>query len=316
MTRAVRFAEFGGPEVLQVVDTPTREPGDGEVRVRLAAAGLNPADYKRFRGRYPGRPELPAGVGRELAGVVVATGPATGRLAAGDSVFGTVPDGALVEDLVVEEARLAFVPRALSWEIAGGLALAGQTAWDALASQALRPGDTIVVTAAAGGVGGMLSQLAVHAGLRVIGSASERNHDWLRSRGIEPVPYGTEFPAAVRALVGDRIPAAGFDLHGAEEVRQLLDLGIPPARVNTNAVVDPPAGVQRVGRGPTALDTLGSLAALVVAGRLEVPIAATYPFDEAAEAYAFLEAGHLRGKVVLRGAADAELAELAGTSEP
>ncbi len=192
-------------------------------------------------------------------------------------------------------------------DVAGGLALAGQTAWDAIASQGLKAGDTILVSACAGGVGGILSQLAVHAGVRVIGSASPGNHAWLRSRGIEPVEYGPGMVDAVRALLVDGAPpTAAFDLHGAESLGQFLEIGVPPERINTNAmgIADLPPGVRRVGRGSTDLATLATLAALVVDGAVEVPIAGRYPLERVADAYAFLEAGHLRGKVVVSGLDD------------
>jgi len=134
--------------------------------------------------------------------------------------------------------------------------------------------------------------------------ASPGNHDWLRSRGIEPVEYGPGFVDAVRALLpAGTAPTAGFDLRGTESLAQLLELGIPPERLNTNAMgaATPPPGVRRVGRGPTNLATLATLAALVVDGAVEVPIAARYPLERIAEAYTFLEAGHLRGKVVVGG---------------
>jgi NADPH:quinone reductase-like Zn-dependent oxidoreductase len=313
VSRVVRFDRYGGPEVLRVVDEPDAAPGPGEVRVALRAAGLNPADYKRRRA--PGAYEVafPAGIGRELAGIVDATGPGVERLAAGDQVFGTVPDGAFAEHLVQSEDRFAFKPAELSWEVAGGLALVGQTAWDALGSQELAAGDTILVSAAAGGVGGVLAQLAVRRGIRVIGSASPGNHDWLRSRGVEPVPYGDEFVPAVRALVPEGATAA-FDLHGPASIRQFLDLGVPAARINTNATDPEPFGVRRVGRGPTDLATLGALAALVVTGGIELPIAAAYPFERVREAFERLETGHLRGKVVLTG--DAPVSVALATPEP
>jgi len=309
----VRFERFGGPEVLQLVEEPDAEPGPGEVRVALRAAGLNPADAKR-RGA-PGMYDVsfPAGIGREIAGVVDATGPGVQRLVAGDQVFGSVPDGAFAERLVQRETFFERVPAGLSWEAAGGLALAGQTAWDALGSQELRAGDTIVVSAAAGGVGSVLTQLAVHRGIRVIGSASRGNHDWLRARGVEPVEYGDGLVAAVRALAPEGATAA-FDLHGPESVRQFLELGIHPDRINTNATDPTPFGIRRVGRGPTDLDTLGALAALVVSGRIELPIAAAYPFDRVREAFERLESGHLRGKVVLTG--DAPVSVALATPEP
>jgi enoyl reductase len=309
LNRVVRFSEFGSPEVLQLDDEPIPEPGAGEVRVRMVFAGLNPVDYKIRRGGAQYSTQLPSGLGRELSGVVDATGPEVEHLAAGDRVFGSIPSGALADYVVAPATHFAFVPDELPLDIAGGLALAGQTAWDAIASQGLRAGDTILVSASAGGVGGILSQLAVHAGVRVIGSASAGNHAWLRSRGIEPVAYGAGYPDAVRALLGPgATPTAAFDLHGAESVAQFVELGVPPERINTNAMggavpgsAELPAGVQRIGRGPTNLDTLATLAALVVDGAVDVPIAKRYPLSHVVEAYRFLEAGHLRGKVVVGG---------------
>lgn len=303
MNRVVTFSEFGEPGVLHIEQRPVEEPGAGQVRVRMAFAGLNPVDYKIRRGGSQYDTTLPARVGRELSGVVESTGSEVERLAAGDAVFGSIPVGALAETVVVPEANLAFVPDELPMDVAGGLALAGQTAWDAIASQGLHPGDTIVVSAAAGGVGGILAQLGVHAGVRVIGSASAGNHGWLRSRGIEPVEYGQGMVDAVRALlVGGTPPTAAFDLHGPESVQQFLELGIPPERINTNAMgAATPPGVQRVGRGAPSPDVLGTLAAMVVDGAVEIPIARRFPLERVAEAYEFLETGHLRGKVVVSG---------------
>ncbi len=303
----VRFSRFGGPEVLELVDEALRVPGEGQVRVALRAAGLNPADAKRREGGPRYDVTFPAGIGRELAGTVEAVGPRSGSgtgpgsaLRVGDEVFGTVPDGAFQTHLVTEASFLARKPLGLPWTVAGGLALVGQTAWDALASQEFAPSGraTILVSAAAGGVGGVLSQLAVLRGLRVIGSASPANHDWLRSRGVEPVEYGPRLVEAVRALAPEGVTAA-FDLHGPAAVRQFLELGIPPHRINTNATDPVEFGIRRVGRGPTSIPTLDALAALVVAGDIELPIAATFPFEEVADAFRRLETGHLRGKVVI-----------------
>jgi len=303
MNRAVRFGRFGGPEVLELVDEPVAEPGPDQVRVSLRAAGLNPADYKRRGGGPQYEVTLPTGIGRELAGVVEAVGPGVRGLSIGDEVFGTVPDGAFQTRLVAGAGFFARKPAGLPWPVAGGLALVGQTAWDALASQPLEraaggPAPTILVSAAAGGVGGVLSQLAVLRGIRVIGSASLGNHDWLRSRGVEPVEYGPGLVEAVRALAPEGITAA-FDLHGESAVRQFVELGIPPHRINTNAMDPSVFGVRRVGRGPTSIPTLDALAALVVSGDIELPIAASFEFDRVADAFRMLETGHLRGKVVI-----------------
>lgn len=303
MNRAVRFGRFGGPEVLELVDEPIGEPRAGQVRVALRAAGLNPADYKRREGGPQYEVTLPTGIGRELAGVVEAIGADVDAVSIGEEVFGTVPDGAFQTHLVADASYFARKPAGLPWEQAGGLALVGQTAWDALASQPLErspgePAPTILVSAAAGGVGGVLSQLAVLRGIRVIGSASPANHAWLRSRGIEPVEYGPGLVEEVRALAPDGITAA-FDLHGDSAVRQFLELGVPPHRINTNAMDPSVYGIRRVGRGPTSIPTLDALAALVVSGDVDLPIAGSFAFDRVADAFRMLEGRHLRGKVVI-----------------
>ncbi|HEY4331082.1 MAG TPA: zinc-binding dehydrogenase, partial [Ilumatobacteraceae bacterium] len=159
---------------------------------------------------------------------------------------------------------------------------------------------------------GVLSQLAVLRGIRVIGSASLGNHDWLRSRGIEPVEYGPGLVDAARALAPEGVTAA-FDLRGASTVRQFLELGIPPHRINTNAMDPDEFGIRRVGRGPTSIPTLDALAALVVGGDVALPIAASFAFDQVADAFRRLEVGHLCGKVVIRS--DAAVSSESATTE-
>jgi NADPH:quinone reductase-like Zn-dependent oxidoreductase len=299
MVRAVRFDRFGDPSVLYVADVPLEEPGPRQVRVRLRAAGLNPVDYKIRQGtsRYQITP--PAAIGRELAGVVEAVGADVARLSVGDEVFGTIPTGAFADAVTVEESFFAPRPESVPAEVAGGLALVGQTAWDALGSQPLQAGQTIVVSAAAGGVGTILTQLAVRRGLRVLGTASDANADWLRSLGVVPVRYGEGLVGRLRDAADGEPIAAVFDLHGAETIEAALELGVTPDRINTNATDPTQHGVRGVGRGPTSIPTLDRLAALVAAGELVVPIEAVYPLDRVREAFERLERGHLRGKVVL-----------------
>jgi NADPH:quinone reductase-like Zn-dependent oxidoreductase len=299
MPRAVRFDRFGDPSVLYLAEGPLDEPGPGQVRVRMRAAGLNPVDYKIRRGgsRYPVTP--PAPVGRELAGVVDAVGPGVERLAVGDEVFGTIPTGAFADAVTIEEGYFARRPDAVPAAVAGGLALAGQTAWDALGSQSLDAGQTIVISAAAGGVGSILSQLALLRGLQVIGTASEANAEWLRSVGVVPVRYGDGVAGRLREAAGGEPIAAVFDLHGPETIEAALELGVPRERINTNATDPTPYGVRGVGRGPTSIPTLDQLSALVADDELTVPVAAVYRLDQVREAFERLEQGHLRGKVVL-----------------
>jgi len=297
-SRVVVYHAHGGPEVLTIETLDVSHPGVAAVRVRVAACGLNPVDAKLRSGRSRITLPLPVGVGREFSGVIEAIGPGVEHLALGQLVFGSIPQGCAAEHLVAPVSAVARIPAGLDVVRAAGLALAGQTAWDALESQQLEPGATIVVSAAAGGVGGILAQLAVARGIRVIGTASPVNHDWLRSRGVEPLDYAGDLPAALTTAAPGGITAV-FDQAGAATIEAALALGVPADRINTIAT-DPSAyGVRGVGRGPVHPPTLDALAALVADGTIDLPIEAVYPLDEVRAAFEHLERGHLRGKVVL-----------------
>ena len=202
MTHVVRFSEFGGPEVLEVVETPTPEPDEGEVLVEVFAAGLNPVESAVRRGDHPERwpVEFPATQGRDLAGIVVATGPGASRFSRGDEVMGFVDHGAQATHVVVPEANLMPRPPALSWEVAGSLYTAGTTAWTAVEGLGLGPGDTVVVTAAAGGVGCLAAQFARMRGATVVGTSVETRFDFLRQFGVIPTAYGPGLAERARAL--------------------------------------------------------------------------------------------------------------------
>lgn len=296
--RTVTYDVHGGPDVLRIEPLEVPAPAADEVRVRVVACGLNPVDAKLRLGRSRMQLPLPVRVGREFSGLVEAMGAAVTDLALGQQVFGSIPQGCAAEHLVAPARAVAAVPNGLSLERAAGLSLAGQTAWDALASQHLVAGQTIVVSAAAGGVGGILAQLAVARGIRVIGTASAENHEWLRSRGIEPVVYGAGLALRLGALAADGI-AAVFDQAGAETIEAALALGVPADRINTIATDASVYGVRAVGRGPVHRPTLDALAALVVDGTIDLPLEAVYPLDEVRAAFEHLERGHLRGKIVL-----------------
>ncbi|GAA1701366.1 NADP-dependent oxidoreductase [Microcella alkalica] len=314
-SRVVRYHERGGPEVLLFETVEVAPPAAGEVRVRFAAGGLNPVDAKIRSGRSRIVLTLPVDVGREFSGVVEAVGAGVDSVAIGDAVFGSIPQGAFADWVIAPASVIARVPEAVPLEVAAGLALAGQTAWDALDSQGLASGDTIVVSAAAGGVGGILSQLAVGRGIRVIGTAGPANHDWLRERGVEPVLYGDGLRERLATAAPDGITAV-FDQAGAETIEAALALGVPPERINTIATDASAYGVRGVGRGAVHPPTLDALAALVAASALDVPIAASFPLSEVREAFAFLEAGHLRGKVVVTADADEDTAPTTAAGAP
>jgi NADPH:quinone reductase-like Zn-dependent oxidoreductase len=303
MPKAVRFDRYGDREVLEVVDVPRPEPGDGEVLVAVRAAGINPGEAKIREGmlheRWPAT--FPSGEGSDLAGVVVQPGPGVTGFAVGDEVFGWTDGRASHAEYVVTEAtKLAQKPPSIPWEVAGSLFVAGTTAYATVRAVSLRQGDTVVVSGAAGGVGSLTVQLAVIAGATVIGLASESNHEWLREHGATPIAYGEGVAERIRQ-VAPRVDAF-IDTYGPPYVELALELGVAPERIDTIADF---AAVERHGvkaeGGGTAAETrvLLALTDLIAAGRLEVPIARSYPLDQVREAYRELEGGHVRGKIVL-----------------
>jgi hypothetical protein len=193
MMKAVRFDEYGGVDVLTVTDVPQPEPEAGEVLVKVRAAGINPGEAKIRDGllaeRWPAT--FPSGEGSDLAGVVERLGEGVTAVAVGDEVIGWVDTrSSHAEYVVVDAENLTPRPAGVPWEAAGGLPIAGFTAWAAVEAVALRPGDTVVVSGAAGGVGSIAVQLARHAGATVIGLAGESNRGWLEARGVIHVTYG------------------------------------------------------------------------------------------------------------------------------
>jgi len=296
-SRSARYSSFGPASVLTVTDVEIADPAPGKIRIAVRAAGINPADYKTRNGSKPEwNPTLPAGIGREMAGTVDAIGEGVTRFSVGDEVFGLVAGNAIAEYVLTNPANLAAKPGALDWVTAGGLSLAGQTAFNSVSAVDLGQDDTVLVSAAAGGVGVLAAQLALRTGARVIGTASAANHEFLESLGVIPVAYGAELKSQLKEL--GPITAA-LDNHGPDTIELAIALGVGLDRINTIAADAEAFGVKGEGRGPINTETLALLAELVVAGHLVVPIERTYPLDEVVAAFEHLEGGHARGKIVI-----------------
>jgi NADPH:quinone reductase-like Zn-dependent oxidoreductase len=305
--KAVRFDEYGPVGVLDVRDVPVPEPGPGEVLVRVKAAGINPGEAKIREGELHARwpATFPSGQGTDFAGVVDKLGPDVTTVAIGEDVIGWVDTrSSQAEYVIAEAAKLARKPAGLPWEIAGAIPVAGFTAWAMVRAVDLKPGDTVVVSGAAGGVGSIAVQLAKRKGATVIGLAGPSNHDWLTRHGVIPVAYGENVAERIRNAVP---PGAGvdafLDTHGGDYVELALgDLKVSPERIDTVVRFDAAEkyGVKVEGNAAGAsAATLSELANLAATKELEIPLAHTYPLDEVRAAYTQLAKGHVRGKIVL-----------------
>ena len=307
--KAVALTEFGEPDVLSVQDLPEPLVGPDVVLVEVRAAGVNPVDFKirqgHLRGAFPHHtPLIP---GWDAAGVVRAAGPAVRDYRVGDEVLGYVREdhvqhGTYAELVAAPERTLAHKPAGLGFDRAAALPLAGLTALQTLNAVRVGRGDTVLVHAAAGGVGHLGVQIAQQLGAsRVLGTASERNHAFLRELGAQPVTYGPELAERVAELVG-----------GDGKVDAVVDFA------GGRALQDSPGLVREVSRHGSVLDAqtalgqggqyvfvrpdsqqLAWLADLAARDALRVELARELPLDEAAAAHRLLEDGHVRGKVVL-----------------
>jgi NADPH:quinone reductase-like Zn-dependent oxidoreductase len=302
--RAVRFDKYGGVDVLEVREVEDPVAGPGEVLVAVKAAGINPGEISIREGRLHHRwpATFPSGEGSDFAGAVQTVGDGVSAFAAGDEVLGWTEERASHAELVVVPAdQLTAKPASVSWEVAGSVfvvALAAYASVDAVAPQA---GETVVVSAAAGGVGSVAVQLARRTGATVIGLAGEQNHDWLRRHDIVPVTYGDGQADRIRAAAHGTADAF-IDTFGGGYVDLAIELGIAPQRVNT--IIDYAAaerlGVHAQGTHAVANATrLAEVAAMVADGSVEIPIARTFPLDRVRDAYRELAARHTRGKIVL-----------------
>jgi NADPH:quinone reductase-like Zn-dependent oxidoreductase len=302
--KAVRFDHYGEIDVLQIVDVPDPSPGGGQVLVRVRAAAINPGEAAIRKGLlsalWPST--FPSGEGSDLAGVVEALGAGVDDFAAGDEVVGFTDQRAIHAELVVcERTNITPKPTPVGWDAAGSLHVAGSTAWAAVRAVGVSPGDVIVVSGAAGGVGTIAIQLARHAGATVIALASPDHHDWLRAHGSIPVTYGDGVADRIRAAAGGRVDAL-IDTYGGGYVELGIELGIAPERIDTIADRDAAArfGAKTDGNAVgSSAEVLAELAGLVAEGTLGVPIAATYPLAEVREAFRELEQRHTLGKIVL-----------------
>jgi NADPH:quinone reductase len=302
--RAVRFDRYGGRDVLYVADIDKPVPGPDEVLVEVRAAGINPGEAAIRTGvlhdRFPAT--FPSGEGSDLAGVVAEVGAGVSKFAVGDEVLGfSFQRSSHATHTVVPVDQLVPKPPGLSWEAAGSLYVVGATAYAAVRAVAPQPGETVAVSAAAGGVGSLVVQLLALRDVRVLGIASSGNAEWLRAHGIVPVEYGDGLAERLRQVAADGIDAF-IDLFGPDYVQLAIDLGVPPERVDTIISFEKAAEVGAKTEGSAEASTaavLSEIADLIVSGAVDFDVAATYPLDRVSDAYEQLEQRHTHGKIVL-----------------
>ncbi|MEY9964774.1 NADPH2:quinone reductase [Streptacidiphilus sp. MAP12-16] len=302
--RAVRFDRYGDQQVLYVAEVPIPHPAAGEVLVEVRAAGINPGESAIRTGalheRFPAT--FPSGQGSDLAGVVNAVGEGVTDFRVGDEVLGySWRRSSHASHVAVPATQLIHKPDGLSWPVAGSLYVAACTAWAAVEAVDPKPGETIAVSAAAGGVGTIVVQLLAVRGAHVLGIASAANAPWLAAHGAAPVPYGDRLAENLAAAAPDGIDAF-IDLFGPEYVQLAVELGIPRDRIETIISFQKAQelGTKSAGSAEgSSREVLTEMAALVASGRIEIPIAATYPLERVRDAFAELEQRHTRGKIAL-----------------
>ncbi len=297
--RAVRFHQYGDPQVLAIEDAPEPHAGPGQVRIAVRAASVNPIDWK-IRAGYLAEmmpTTFPAIPGTDAAGVVDEVGEGTSGVEIGDTVFGLAVSGGAAELAVL--GAWAPVPAPWSLEQAAAAGLVSATAIAGLDALGDLAGRTVLLEGAAGGVGSAAVEVAIARGARVIGTASETHHEFLRSLGATPVTYGAGLAARVAAAAPDGVDAA-LDLAGSGSLADLVAIVGDPAKVATVADFTAAAlGVTVVQGDANASANLALAAELGTSGSYTPRVEATYPVEQVAEAHARVQAGHSQGKVVL-----------------
>lgn len=327
MPKAVKYSRYGGPDVLEVAEIDMPEPGFGEVLIEVVAAGLNPADSRLREGlladTMPAR--FPQGQGSDFAGLVRAKGPGVTQCEVNDAVIGHASRASHATHLTVPATNLTPKPPTLPWEVAGGLFVTGITAWAAINALNVSAGDTLVVSAAAGGVGCIAAQLARLRGATVLGTAGAQNADFLRQIGVIPIDHDADIVARIHAHAPDGVDAY-LDAFGRDNLSIAHHLGVSPSRIRSvldwdgvheygpdeygiATKIDPQpsvhtaSGDEQLDAVPitdgTGTDVVARLARLAAQHRLLVPIADIFAIEQVQQAFEELDRGHARGKIVL-----------------
>jgi len=304
--KAVQYDHFGHVDLLHIVELPKPAANKGEILVKVKTAGINPGETSIREGllakQFPST--FPSGQGTDFAGVVESVGEGVADFKSDDEVIGFSNNrNSQAEYVVVKKDQLVIKPSKVSWEQAGGLFVAGTTAYAAVRAVGLKEGDTVIISGAAGGVGSLAVQIAKKHGAKVIGIASEYNFEWLKKHGITPVSYDGNIEENLKAALTGQKPDAFIDLSGKGYVELAIKLGIPVDKINTIIDFGAVEKYKVKAEGSAAASTaqvLGELAQMISGSDLELPVAKTYPLSQVKDAYTELEKRHTHGKIVLK----------------
>lgn len=303
--KAVFYDTYGDPDVLQYGDQPDPKVGPDSVLVEVRAASVNPVDWKITAGYLDAAlptyfPVIP---GWDVAGVVVQPGPSVTEFEVGDEVIGyvrmdTVGLGTFAEQVAAPVRALARKPRNVSWAEAATMPLAGLTAYQSLKAVGVSDGDTVLVHNGSGGVGTYAIQIAKAWGAHVLATASEKNHDFLRSLGAEPLTYGEGLAQRITAVAPEGLDAVVDFVGGDDWVASLEHLKTPERAASVTDAEVKDRGGQYVFVRPNPDDLL-ALTELVEAGSVKPVLAETFPLERAADAFRSSIEGHVRGKIAI-----------------
>ncbi|GAA2870250.1 NADP-dependent oxidoreductase [Paenarthrobacter ilicis] len=302
--KAITYSEYGNPHVLELTDQPMPKVGPGMVLVKIKATSVNPVDWKIMGGYLDPLMDIqfPAIPGWDVAGVVESVGIDSHQFKPGDEVISYarkdyVHGGSFAEYIALPERVLARKPTTLDWNESAGLPLTGLTAFQVLSRLDVKSGETLLIHGGSGGVGSLAIQIASARGVKVIATASEKNHEFLRSLGAEPITYGDGLAERVKAMEPDGVDiVADFAGGSLEATLAVLKEGGRHASIADGEVEK--HGGTWMWVTPVGTE-LQELADLVDQENFQVEVAQTFPLAQAAEAFRLNMEGHTRGKVVV-----------------